>query len=191
MRRHEPLRAVHPAAGCHHAADHRARARRARRLPVAPGFAAAAGRFPTISVSAALPGASPETMASSVATPLERQFGRIAGVTEMTSTSCSGLDEHHPAVRSQPRHRRRRARRAGGHQRRAQPAAGRTSQQSDLSQSEPGRRADPDPGADLGHHEPRQIYDVAATILQQKLSQIEGVGQVFVGGSSLPAVRVE
>ena len=54
------------------------------------GVAAAAGGFPTISVSASLPGASPETMASSVATPLERQFGRIAGVTEMTSQSTLG-----------------------------------------------------------------------------------------------------
>jgi len=60
--------------------------------------------FPTISVSASLPGASPETMAATVATPLERQFGRIAGVTEMTSTSGLGSTNVRPAVRSEPRH---------------------------------------------------------------------------------------
>ena len=129
--------------------------------------------FPTIQVSATLPGASPETMASSVATPLERQFGRIAGVTEMTSTSYARLDADHAAVRSEPRHRRRRARRAGGDQRRARPAAGEPAEQSDLSQGQSGRRADHDPGADLGHRTTRpQMYDVASTILQQKLSQV-------------------
>ena len=60
--------------------------------------------FPTISVGASLPGASPEIMASSVATPLERQFGRIASVTEMTSHEHPGLDRHHPAVRPGPEH---------------------------------------------------------------------------------------
>jgi multidrug efflux pump len=59
--------------------------------------------FPAIAVSSVLPGASPETMASSVATPLERQFGRIAGINEMTSSSS--LDGHHFAVRSRPEHR--------------------------------------------------------------------------------------
>ncbi len=81
--------------------------------------------FPTISVPASLPGASPETMAATVATPLERALGRIAGVTEMTSSSSLGIDARHAAVRSQPRHRRRGARRAGGDQRGAQPAADR------------------------------------------------------------------
>ena len=67
--------------------------------------------FPTIGVSAGLPGASPETMASAVATPLERQFGRIAGVTEMTSIELARRHIRHAAVRSEPQHRRRRARR--------------------------------------------------------------------------------
>ena len=121
----EHLRALHPPAGRHHAADprlalagaHRAssccRSRRCRRSTSRPS-----------QVSASLPGASPETMAATVATPLERQFGRIAGVTEMTSTSSLGSTQRHAAVRSRPRHRRRRARRAGGDQRRARPAAG-------------------------------------------------------------------
>ena len=93
------------------------------RLPVAP---IPQVEYPVISVGAGLPGASPETMASSVATPLERQFGRIAGVNQMTSTSQLGLDQHHSAVRSIAQHRCRRARRAGLYQRRAGPVAGRT-----------------------------------------------------------------
>ena len=71
------------------------------RLPVAP---IPQVEYPVISVNAGLPGASPETMASSVATPLERQFGRIAGVNQMTSTSQLRLHEHHNAVRSLAQH---------------------------------------------------------------------------------------
>ena len=158
-------------------------------LPVAP---LPQVDFPTIQVSAALPGASPETMATSVAAPLERQFGRIAGVTEMTSTSNLGSDVDRPAVRPEPRHRRRRPRRAGGHQRRARLPAADAAEQSDLPQGQPGRRADPDPGPDLRRRSiAGEMYDAASTILQQKLSQVPGVGQVIVGGGSLPAVRVE
>ena len=72
--------------------------------------------FPTIIVSASLPGASPEVMAASVATPLEKQFTRIAGVTEMTSRSSVGSRAGHAAIRSEPRHQRGGARSAGGHQ---------------------------------------------------------------------------
>ena len=79
--------------------------------------------FPTISVSASLPGASPETMAATVATPLERALGRIAGITEITSSSSLGKHARRAAVRSRPRHQRRGARRAGGDQRRAHAAA--------------------------------------------------------------------
>jgi multidrug efflux pump len=79
-------------------------------LPVAP---LPEVDFPTVSVSGALPGASPETMASSVATPLERQFGRIAGVTEMTSSSSPGIHQHRSAVRLRPEHRRGRPGRGG------------------------------------------------------------------------------
>ena len=80
-------------------------------LPVAP---LPQVDFPTISVSASLPGASPETMASAVAQPLERQFGQIAGVTQMTSTSTLGVDLDHAAIRAEPQHRCRGAGRAGG-----------------------------------------------------------------------------
>ncbi len=105
--------------------------------------------FPTINVNAGLPGASAQIMAASVATPLERQFSHIAGITEMTSSSSLGVDRHHPAVRSQPRHRRRRARRAGGHQRGAHLSARQSSLQSVLSQSQSGRLAHHDSRPDL------------------------------------------
>ena len=95
--------------------------------------------FPTIQVSAGLPGASPETMASSVATPLEKQFTTIAGLDSMTSTSSLGQRSDHPAVRSQPQHRLRRARRADGHLRGRQSASAQPALSSDLPESEPGR----------------------------------------------------
>ena len=107
-----------------------------RLLPVSP---LPQVEFPTISVSAGLPGASPETMASSVATPLERQFGRIAAVTEMTSSSALGSHQHHAAIRSESRHRRRRARRTSRHQRRPRQSAIQSSQQPYVPESESGR----------------------------------------------------
>ena len=89
-RLHEHFRALHPSAGGDHAADGGGRAGRRGGLYLLPVSPLPQVDFPTISVSAQLPGASPETMASSVATPLERQFARIAAVTEMTSTSTLG-----------------------------------------------------------------------------------------------------
>ena len=148
--------------------------------------------FPTISVQASLPGASPETMAATVATPLERSLGRIADVTEMTSSSSLGSTRDHAAVRPEPRHRRRRARRAGGDQRRAQPAARRGCPSNPTY-----RKVNPADAPIMilaltsDTMTQGQMYDAASTILAQKLSQVAGVGQVSVGGSSLPAVRVE
>ena len=116
--------------------------RRICQLPVAP---LPRVDFPTISGQRALPGASPETMASAVATPLERRFGRIAGVTEMTSVSTLGatsitlqfdLDRDVDGGR---------ARRAGGHQRRRRRAAAQPADPPQLPQGQPGRLADPDP----------------------------------------------
>ena len=104
--------------------------------------------FPTIQVSAALPGASPTTMASAVATPLERRFGRIAGLTEMTSASALGSTTITHAVRSRPQRRRGGARRAGGDQRRGRRAAVEPADAPELPQGQPGRLADPDPVAD-------------------------------------------
>ena len=105
--------------------------------------------FPTVSVSASLPGASPETMASSVATPLERRLGGIADVNEMTSTQLARPHADHAAVQSRPRHRRRRARRAGRDQRRPRRSAGDAAHQSHLPQGQSRRSADHDPGAHL------------------------------------------
>ena len=131
-----------------------------RFLPVAP---LPQVDFPTIQVTAALPGASPETMASSVATPLERQFGRIAGVTEMTSTSTLGSTTITLQFDLEPRHRRRRARRAGGDQRRrAASCPPNLPEQPDLPEGQPRRRADPDPRADLAtSYAAAQMFDAA------------------------------
>ena len=147
--------------------------------------------YPTISVSASLPGASPETMATSVAAPLERQFGRIAGVTEMTSTSTLGstsitlqfdLDRD-----------------IDGAARDVQGAinAARGYLPSALPSNPIYRKVNPSDAPILilaltsEIYSRGRMYDVASSILQQKLSQVEGIGQVTVGGGSLPAIRVE
>jgi multidrug efflux pump len=147
--------------------------------------------FPTIAVSATMPGASPETMAATVATPLERALGRIAGVSEITSSSSLGATRVTLQFDL--------SRDIDGAARDVQSAinAARVDLPSSLRSNPTYRKVNP---ADapimilaltsdtLGQG---QMYDAASTILQQKLSQVEGVGQVVVGGSSLPAVRVE
>jgi multidrug efflux pump len=147
--------------------------------------------FPTISVQASLPGASPETMASSVATPLERSLGRIAGVTEMTSSSSLGSTRVTLQFDL--------SRDIDGAARDVQAAinAARSLLPSGLPNNPTYRKVNP---ADAPvmilalTSETRttgQMYDAADTILAQKLSQVEGIGQVRVGGGALPAVRVE
>ena len=147
--------------------------------------------FPTISVAAGLPGASPEIMASSVATPLERQFGRIAGVTEMTSSSSIGTTSITLQFDLN--------RDINGAARDVQSAinAARSYLPANLPSNPTYRKVNPADApimilaltSDVYDRGP--MYDAASTIIQQRLSQIEGVGQVSVGGSSLPAVRVE
>ncbi len=147
--------------------------------------------FPTISVSASLPGASPETMASAVATPLERQFTRIAGVSEMTSTSYLGstsitlqfdLDRDIDAA-------------ARDVQAAINAAAGNLP--ANLPIKPTWRKVNPADAPILilaltsDNYSPMQMYDAADSILQQKISQVEGVGQVGLGGGALPAVRVD
>lgn len=147
--------------------------------------------FPTINVQASLPGASPEIMASSVATPLERQLGRIAGITEMTSTSTRGSTKITVQFEL--------SRNIDGAARDVQAAinAARSQLPTDLPSNPTYRKVNPAdfPILILALTSPTyttgQMYDVASTVLQQKLSQVQGVGQVVVGGSSLPAVRVE
>ncbi len=160
-----------------------------RLLPVSP---LPGVDFPTISVSASLPGASPETMASSVATPLERQFGRIAGVTEMTSASGLGSSSITLQFELDRAHRRQAYRDVL-----AAINAARGNLPTNLPSNPSYRKVNP---ADSPIFimtltsdtlTKGQMYDAASTVLAQKLSQITGVGQVQVGGSSLPSVRIE
>jgi multidrug efflux pump len=147
--------------------------------------------FPTISVSSGLPGASAETMASSVATPLERQLGHIAGVTEMTSSSTLGSTSITLQFDL--------SRDIDGAARDVQAAinAARTYLPANLPGNPTYRKVNPadSPIMILGltsdKYGPDKIYDEASTVLEQKLSQIQGVGQVAVGGGALPSVRVE
>ncbi len=147
--------------------------------------------FPVISVGAGLPGASPETMASSVATPLERQFGRIAGVNQMTSSSSLGAAS--VALQFDIN----RNIDAAARDVQASINAARSQLPSYLPQNPGYRKANPAEAPILiltltsDVVTKPQIYDMADSILSQKISQIQGVGQVFVGGSSSPAVRVE
>jgi multidrug efflux pump len=147
--------------------------------------------YPTISVNASLPGASPQTMAASVATPLERSFGRIAGITEMTSQSNLGSTSVTMQFDL--------SRDIDGAARDVEAAinAARGNLPSDLPSNPSYRKFNPSDSpimiialtSDL--YSKGQMYDAASTVLAQKLSQFEGVGQVVVGGSSLPSVRVE
>jgi multidrug efflux pump len=147
--------------------------------------------FPTINVSAGLPGASPETMASAVATPLERQFGRIAGVTEMTSTSTLGSTNVTLQFELN------RNIDAAGRDVQAAINAARGQLPANLPSNPRYRKSNPADApillmaltSDLVDR--ARIYDLASSILQQKLSQVSGVGQVVVGGGALPAVRVD
>jgi multidrug efflux pump len=157
-------------------------------LPVAP---LPEVDFPTISVGAGLPGASADIMASSVATPLERQFGHIAGVTEMTSASSLGSTS--VTIQFDL------SRDIDGAARDVESAinAARTYLPANLPGNPTYRKVNPadSPIMILGltsdKFGPDKIYDEASTVLAQKLSQIQGVGQVSVGGGALPSVRVD
>ncbi len=147
--------------------------------------------FPVISVGATLPGADPETMASSVATPLERQFSRIAGVNQMTSTSSQGsanITLQFDLNRD-----------INGAARDVQAAISAAQAQlpANLPQNPTYRKINPSEAPILiltmtsDSMTVPQLYDAADSILAQKLAAVQGVGQTFVGGSSKPAVRLE
>ncbi len=147
--------------------------------------------FPTISVSASLPGASPEIMASSVATPLERQFGRIAAVTEMTSSNSLGQSSitlQFDLSRNID---------AAARDVEAAINAARGYLPANLPMNPTYRKVNPADAPIMiialtsDRLPPSALYDAASTILMQKLSQVKGVGQVSVGGSSAPAVRID
>jgi multidrug efflux pump len=147
--------------------------------------------YPSVSVSASLPGGSPETMASSVATPLERQFGRIAGITEMTSSSTLGttnitivfdLSRDIDAA-------------ARDVQAAINAAAGNLP--ANLPSKPSYKKINPADAPIMiltmtsDVYEKRDMYNTGSSILAQKLAQVQGVGQVSVNGSALPAVRVD
>jgi len=147
--------------------------------------------FPTVSVSASLPGASAEIMASSVATPLERRFGHIAGVTEMSSSSAlgsTGIQIQFDLSRN-----------IDGAARDVESAI--NAARADLPPNLPGnptyRKVNPADspimiiGLTSDKYDPAKLYDEASTVIQQKLSQVQGVGQVSTGGGALPSVRVD
>jgi multidrug efflux pump len=147
--------------------------------------------FPTISVSATLPGGSADIMASSVATPLERQFGHIAGVTEMTSTSSLGTTSITIQFDL--------SRNIDGAARDVEAAinAARTYLPTNLPSNPTYRKVNPSDapimilGLTSDKYGPAKLYDEASTVIEQKLSQIQGVGQVAPGGGALPSVRVD
>ncbi|HEY6420262.1 MAG TPA: efflux RND transporter permease subunit, partial [Candidatus Binataceae bacterium] len=159
-----------------------------RLLPVSP---LPQVEFPTIQVQAALPGASPETMASAVATPLERQFGRIAGLTQLTSTSslgnCSVVLQFDLSRNID----------AASRDVQAAINAARSQLPTDLPGNPTYRKVNPADAPILilamtsKTLTQGQMYDAASNVLAQQLSQISGIGQVIIGGSALPAVRVE
>jgi multidrug efflux pump len=147
--------------------------------------------FPTISVSATLPGASADIMASSVATPLERQFGQIADVTEMTSASTLGSTSITIQFDL--------SRNIDGAARDVEAgiSAARTYLPTNLPGNPTYRKVNPSDapimilGLTSDKYGPSTLYDDASTVIEQKLSQIQGVGQVTVGGGALPSVRVD
>ncbi len=147
--------------------------------------------FPTISVGASLPGASPEIMASSIATPLERGFGHIAGVTEMTSASSLG----NTSITLQFEL----SRDINGAARDVEAAinASRTYLPSNLPANPTYRKVNPADapiiilGLTSDKYDKATLYDEASSVVAQKLSQVRGVGQVTVGGGAGPSVRVE
>src|SRR5205085_4126827 len=157
-------------------------------LPVAP---LPQVEFPVIQIQAGLPGASPETMASAVATPLERQFGRIAGITQMTSTSqfaSTNITLQFDLNRNID---------AAARDVQAAINAARGQLPANLPSAPSYRKVNPADSPIMilaltsRTYTKARLYDAASSILQQKISQVSGVGQIFVGGSAPPAVRVD
>src|SRR6476646_11819480 len=157
-------------------------------LPVAP---LPQVEYPTLNVNSNLPGASPETMASAVTTPLERSFGRIAGITELTSSSNTGqsqitmqfdLDRNIDAAARDVQ---------------AAINAARGQLPANLPNNPSYRKVNPADAPIMLLSltseivERARMYDIASSVLQQRLAQLPGVGQVNVGGGALPAVRVD
>src|SRR3954462_3027409 len=147
--------------------------------------------YPTISVSASLPGASPDTMASSVATPLERRLGVIAGVNEITSNSGNG------STRVSLQFELNRQIDSAAREVQAAISASRADLPSTLRSNPTYRKANPSDAPVIilaltsKTRSPGQIYEAVSNLVSQKLAQVQGVGDVEIGGGSLPAVRVD
>jgi multidrug efflux pump len=157
-------------------------------LPVAP---LPQVDYPTISVSASLPGASPDTMASSVATPRERRLGAIAGVNEMTSSSGTG------STRINLQFELNRQIDSAAREVQAAISASRADLPATLRSNPTYRKANPSDAPVLilaltsKTKAPAEIFESVSNLVQQRLAQVKGVGEVEIGGGSLPAVRVE
>ena len=147
--------------------------------------------FPTITVSASLPGASPDTMSTSVATPLERRLGVISGVKEMTSNSGTG------STRVSLQFDLNRKIDSAAREVQAAISAARADLPATLRSNPTYRKANPSDAPVIilaltsKTKSPGQIYESVSNLVQQKLAQVKGVGDVEIGGGSLPAVRVE
>ena len=147
--------------------------------------------YPTISVSASLPGASPDTMSTSVATPLERRLGVISGVNEMTSNSGSG------STRISLQFELNRKIDSAAREVQAAISAARADLPATLKSNPTYRKANPSDAPVIilaltsPTKTPGQIFDSVSNLVQQKLAQVQGVGDVEIGGGSLPAVRVD
>ncbi len=189
---HEPLFSIYSSASRDRASDHCHRPGGRRGLQPACRFRRCRKWISQPSrCQASLPGASPEIMASSVATPLERQFGRIAAVTEMTSSSSLGqtsITLQFDLSRNID---------AAARDVEAAINAARGYLPANLPSNPTYRKVNPADAPIMiialtsNKLKPPQLYDAASTILMQRISQIRGVGQVIVGGSSAPAVRVD
>jgi multidrug efflux pump len=147
--------------------------------------------YPTIRVLTLYPGAGPEVMTSSITAPLERQFGQMPGLNQMTSTSSAGASVHHAAVRASSSARRRRAAGPGRHQRRRQPAAADLPAPPIYAKVQPGRCADPD----ARRHLQDRSADAACTTWSTRASprsssQLPGVGLVTLEAAQKPGVRI-
>ena len=187
---HEPLAHFHRASGHDGARVLRDSAVRRRRVPRAAGRRAPSVDYPTIQVQAALPGANPETMASTVATPLEREFSTIAGIESMTSTNSQGSTSNHCPVRARSRYRCRRA----GHPVRdleGRRAAAAHAAAAVVSEGESGRAAGPVSGAAIVDAAAVHGQRVRRTMLAQRISMVSGVSRVQVFGAQKYAVRVQ
>ena len=147
--------------------------------------------YPTIQVLTFYPGASPDVMASTITAPLERQFGQVPGLQQMTSISSDGSSVITLQFVPRTQHRRGATGSAGSHQRVRERFCQRSAHPADLQQDQSGGYADPHARADVAELPLSKVEDLADTRLAQKISQLPGVGLVSISGGQKPAVRIQ